>query len=147
MIQLKSVLHFYIGQYAMHGDKRVHICGLNVNSDKIQNILNEEYILISEIKPILRPLSSMTEEEIKELFQYEKISKVYQDISINRKMGGDKLVGLEIDYTVMTDDGEMPQSWMLWFHSLNAHDFIWLLSKGFDLFNLIPSHQALEKTT
>lgn len=66
-IEVKDVLHLYLGCEAMYGDLKIVVCGLNINSYSIQNIINEETFKISDIKPILRQLSSMTEEELNEM--------------------------------------------------------------------------------
>lgn len=113
----KDIIKLYLGQYAIHGDKRINVCGLNVNSDKIQNIIGEEYIPISEIKLLLRPLSSMTEEEMEEfgvLIQHRELCR-------------------------------MDSGWKLF--KGTPENFRWLLSKGFDLFNLIQEGHAIDIST
>jgi hypothetical protein len=108
MRDIKDYLHLYLGCEAMHGDRKIVVCGLNINSYYIQNILNEDTLRISDIKPILRPLSSLTNEERTErgkaIIQY---GKEFIDAEYHR----------------------------------------WMLSKGFDIFNLIPEGLAIDKTT
>jgi hypothetical protein len=69
--KIQDYLHLYIGQYAIHyaefGEQRIYISGFNVQTGMISNIAGEETLKISEVKLILRPLSSMTEEERREL--------------------------------------------------------------------------------
>ncbi len=79
----------------------------------------------NHLKPILRPLSSMTEEEKHEFFKLQ----YGDDEKYNERLVGFAMGGKSGTYTLFPET------------------FQYLLSKGFDLFNLIPSHQALEKTT
>lgn len=64
-LDIKDYLHLYLGCEAMHGKQKVVVCGLNINSYCIQNIINVDTFRIEDIKPILRPLSDMTDKESK----------------------------------------------------------------------------------
>lgn len=100
----------------------------------------EMYALIDDVFPVLRPLSSMTEEEAEKYLRlkhnaysgdYEiKISDagfwwLFKGISTSQKF---KFFGEVLDES-------------------NADQFQYLLSKGFDLFDLIPNGLAIEAET
>jgi hypothetical protein len=107
--ELKDVIHFYWGQEC----ERWHVQYLK-GSNAYRSKIDVE--AIRELaKPILRPLSSMTEEEARELFKHQ-----YGDEKYNRTM-------LRFAFQYSPDA------------------FRYLLSKGFDLFSLIENGQALEK--
>jgi hypothetical protein len=69
------------------------------------------------LKPILRPLSDLTEEEMKEVCRFTRDAQAYKEF--------DSAVGKE---------------------SINAEVALYLLSKHFDLFGLIDAGLALDKT-
>lgn len=106
MTNLKDVIHLYIG------------CEVK-KSNKTEDDIVDTYALTPEVlwyaieqedKPLLRPLSDMTDEETR---QYKNIRiKFYSDNECEK----------------------------------NAARFQWLLSRHFDLFGLIESGQALDKT-
>lgn len=50
-----KTLALYLGCDAMHGKQKIIVCGLNINSGFIQNIVNEETIPINEIKTPIAP--------------------------------------------------------------------------------------------
>lgn len=127
-----KTLALYLGCYAMHGDKRIHVCGINVNSGYIQNIMCQETIPISEIKLILRPLSSMTEEE------KEQIAKLMSP----------KATKWLVEILVL--DAIRVETWGDGMHSIAENYwpdlFLYLLSKHFDLFGLIEKQEAIDST-
>lgn len=106
---IREVLHFYLGcesYWAEDGMKSTY-------SRKI------DYDMLKEadwIKPLLRPLSSMTEEEFNEMYF---------------KMPG----GVEIESRATVEPKRF---------DITPHQVKYLLSKGFDLFGLIDSSQALD---
>lgn len=131
---LRDYLHLYLGCEAMHADKKIVLCGLNVNSAFIQNMLNEDTILVSEIKPILRPFSDMTEKEVDALwecldlnpaFQYHQ-RKSYIDMWLNDEPFSDK-----DDQFTFTE-------------SLKGIN--WLRKNEFDCDGLIEAGLAIDKT-
>jgi hypothetical protein len=98
---------------------------------------------IEETKPILRPLSDMTEQEAWE-FVGGKSDHLYDDLKIDKI---DK-TGISISYVINAgDEGSFPQSHKFDFFALGPEQFKHLLSRGFDLFNLIPEGLAIDKTT
>jgi len=114
MIEIKDYLHLYLGcvvESSVPGD--------GVKEKFILNEIDKGILMLAEnrwIKPILRPLSDMTEEEETE---YLKIFPEYEDYQ--RLMWETQIL--------MEGEGTK-----------------YLLSKSFDLFNLIPEGLALDKT-
>lgn len=121
-IELKDVIHFYIGQKAnvyqngieqLTNDKTITGVGYNTVGVLYVSINYSGYsTLYNDIKPILRPLSDMTEKEKDEFSEYQ-IEKFGED-----------------------------------FHNemYDISQFLFLLKQGFDIFGLIESHQAIDKT-
>lgn len=97
-----------------------------------------DYPGFSEFKLLLRPLSSLTEEEAKELFRTEypagfELSRV--------QVAPDRV---HYRYTLLV--GTIESKTAIYFDLLKPKQFTYLLSKGFDLFGYIESGKALDKT-
>jgi hypothetical protein len=139
---IKDYLHLYLGcdmQYNTHHEPQ--------NEPYILTAKNLDEAIEFEERPILRPLSDITDEEIRELFRHDKISKEYSNVSYQRELVMNNiLMGITVNYDVTTPDGTYSHSWTLRFSAINAHDFKWLLSKHFDLFQLIDAGLAISKT-
>lgn len=157
MKDIKDYLPFYIGcEVAREHDKSrsekfceygklVGISESEIERGKTVAILDvgidhfhEWYV--EETKPILRPLSSMTEEEAKEVVKRRSPAGSVKSL--------DRLVINHIDSTSITWSFLSVPNIPRWerFGELSPDQFIYLLSKGFDLFNLIPENLAIEKT-
>jgi hypothetical protein len=172
MIQLKDVIKYYIGcDVIIDGKERGRLMGANPIPNSVGQvywqIITEEMKLEDEdfcmpynddldmgelrIKPILRPLASMTREEMKDIWRIvhgrifpESGKIVYLDAESRYAckrwcmMSGVDRVGIEFNGTIWADC------------DLHTHKFNpqivshYLLSKHFDLFDLIPSKQAIE---
>jgi len=92
---------------------------------------------IRHVKPILRPLSSMTEEEARELFPTGT-----DTIAEYKKTP----IGWAITYSIDAgEEGTYVNTHDLQWNELSPRQFSLLLSRGFDLFNLIPEGLAVEK--
>jgi hypothetical protein len=106
-----------------------------------------------DIKPILRPLSSMTEEEMKHIWK----------LIFKRDFIGNNILWFDTENTstakrwVLSSGVErlgIEMSGHIWADS-DLHHYkynpyfvtIYLLSRGFDLFGLIPAGLALDRTT
>lgn len=154
--------HLYLGQPVKvlfedeHGKYTVERAGtLSWNHDEdrewiiYQPLPGDDFEDVDfKFKLVLRRLSSMTEEEIKNLFHYDKIVSQYKDISFQRELFNDVLTGITINYSVEIEEGGlMPQSWTMEFCSMNAQDFVWFLRHGFDLFQLIDEGLAIDAAT
>jgi hypothetical protein len=90
--------------------------------DGVNVFEHPEFNLIEQVKPILRPLSSMTEDEFKERF-YDPASAIFCG---SFEMQYKTFIGLKIEQVCYPPDY-----------------IAWLLSKHFDLFNLIPNGEAI----
>lgn len=114
MKKLKNYLHLYLGceVQCVKGEQSL-LREYNISQGQVfrlgSNRIFAVLMLIDYFKLILRPLSSMTEEESLELEKYP------------------------MAYDTM-------QRW--W----SSEQFVWLLSKGFDLFGLIEAGLAIDKT-
>lgn len=125
--------------------------------------LNDIQDLSFEIKPLLRPLSDITEDEINDLYIFLEFDKEisereYPDI---HKTGG-KRCEREDDCIIIDNDNDWGMEVRINKHGQvlktckdNREDysgeeqpviFKYLLSKGFDLFGLIESGLALDKS-
>lgn len=108
------------------------------------------YVAADEIKLILRPLSDMSEEEMKELYLLVfKRQFVGNNIKhLDKGMRDERHVlwsGLERLFIYA--DGDVGADCDL-HHYMVHHPTVvkWQMSKGFDVFNLIPEGKALDKT-
>lgn len=142
-MELKDVLKFYLGCEVLLESK---MYGVGGKPDKIRERLvgidengaeGEQHILYEgDFKLILRPLSSMTEEEALEFARIERpeAEKV-------------KLKDGKVWSYHDPKDGTF-YKWLT--HSLETitpKQFVWLCKKGFDLWNLIESNQAINHKT
>lgn len=116
----------------------------------------ETRLVFQDVQPILRPLNSMTEEERAALWSvvfngahWRKFTGSTrwipeQSLSSDPRwvlMQGVERLAIEMNGTVWADSD-------LHSYKHNQHEVTrWLLSKGFDLFSLIPSGLAIDKTT
>jgi len=187
-IQVKDVIHLYLGCDVEIDEtilqlKAVGLGGWTASNDKESNTIHGKWGY-KDIKPILRPLSGMTEEEWKKCFELSRglfeqsISDKIARMSTNEVLitlgKGQYTFGYHYccDNDVRIGDGlcfylksylikdelfvgsngiESNESWfnnMQLEQVLNiSHIFTYLLSKGFDLFCLIESNQAINKTS
>lgn len=157
MRNIKDYLHLYLGcEVAGYKDQVTRSKIVGFYSDTI--ILSpHEYatpagtftrpemrVNINAVKPILRPLSDMTEDEGIEVCKFIVVEKRQNQIDLQ------ELTSSHIWYI----DGEM---WYgdgvsevydkyIKFNELSADQFRYMLSKGFDLFGLIDAGLAIDKT-
>lgn len=142
MKEIKDYLHLYLGcevQVEIYGQMRiVKFVGINDdyyflhNSDDSDGIryFKQKY----PIKPILRPLSDIKEEEAKELGIL-----LYTGVIVGEPYKTDKFWIVPYGLT-LTDYWEIDGK------VFNQHQTIYLLSKHFDLFGLIEAGLAFDKT-
>lgn len=103
-------------------------------------------------KPLLRPLSDMTEEEMKELLclDFAPSDDVFRNMvtefkfDVNEPQRRTKR-GTGVGFSVFKD-GSHYMSGTLSFVDLNPHQFVYLLKLGFDLFGLIEAGLAIDKS-
>lgn len=100
---------------------------------------NLKEVITTGYKLLLRDLASMTEEEgnVFFKFRYRKSSVFawYNCININA-------AGIEFEFTYITSNRKRNK--ILMWDSLSPDEFSWLLTQGFDLFNLIPQKLAIK---
>lgn len=138
MKELKDYLMLYIGAKLERGGTVTH--ALLDAADK------SSFNAYTDFKPILWPLSSMTDEQIKDLIKYEKCISQYEYVKFERIWFNNILTGIRIDYGIMEADGVYHRCWDLEFSAMNADDFAWCLKNHFDIFQLIESGLALDAT-
>lgn len=168
MKDIKNYLHLYLGCYCtmIDGDAQQRRFTLNAYN------LNYYRQWSSNLKPILRPLSSMTEDEALHIAWFnldsekhlDKDSRITKDeISANvvYNDGGllvDENAAVVIDLTCRCFEGQVcirtNGDIELWNDAGEklpierpAENVIFLLSKNFDLFGLIESGLAIDKTS
>jgi hypothetical protein len=148
MKDIKDYLHLYMKSWCT-----ISNCSPDMIDDRYEDgawVLSARLIHYAILKECritlhLRPLSSMTEEEVKVLIKYDKMIRNYHTVDYCRDFGpGDVLTGITIYYRESHD--VRVKTLKLNFSSMNADDFRYLLSKGFDLFELIPSNLAIDAT-
>jgi hypothetical protein len=135
---IKDYLHLYLGcdceyfEKLIFGDiqkRKAKLKGVNYPFAEFHPItVHSEVALqttfrrnVRDIKPILRPLSDMTEGEM------EECGNMIYDFS--------------------NDEALAKWEWKYFETGLDAEQFNWLLSKHFDLFGLIEAGLAIDKTT
>lgn len=134
--QWKDVAHLYIGCL-------VHRKEYNRTQPLTTSLLwhleqdpNEQFY---GYKPILRRLESMTEEEALHLASLSEYPDHFNDVKAEKNQFGDWIVtwqGIEESRNIFNSTGEM-------FYC--SEQFQYLLKKGFDLFQLLDSGQAIEQ--
>lgn len=136
---IKDYLHLYLGCDTDKGK----LIGIELN--KAVCMMNDLSIVegnIYSLKPILRPLSDMTEDEAWE-FAGGKSESLYDDLKIESI---DK-TGIQISYAIDAgDEGWHIQRHKFDFYAVGPSQFIWMLSKHFDLFGLIDAGLAIKKS-
>lgn len=151
MKKIEDYLHLYIGCEVLAPTKYYHNEGDGLTKGlftgihgelgaEIQFIINgyaeEEpsYVELRKVKPILRRLSSMTEDEAVELYDF-----LYPSSTAERKIK-------RFAITNHLDD-----KGVYWEGKIAIFDYIdwfpWLLKKGFDLFGLIDEGLAIDAQT
>ena len=141
--EFKDVAHLYLGVEVVNtiGKHMGKIVSVSIDGTATINPLDEfkpRVIILNSLKPILRPLSDMTDEEFAaystmlERCDYE----AYIEISDS----GERRIGYEWEDGIC---GVLINSYVG--KNLVAV-FSYLLSRSFDLFGLIESGEAIDKT-
>lgn len=141
-MKLKDVIHFYIGCKVKHSALKNY----RILTGKWMQSLLEKGI---EFKPILRPLSSLTEDEMKEVYCCDCWAKCTKTEILEIGFDGENTNCIQIKYEgrINTATGSRLGYERFYFNSLSSYQFQWLISRGFDMFQLIPQCQALDTTT
>jgi hypothetical protein len=136
MKELKDFIHLYLGCECVIGDSNVKETIQAVSEYSICTGSNkhgvDSWYKIPSVKPILRPLSDMTEEEKVTLFDLE-ISNYSEYKS--------KLIA--VDLWIQRWQRYPSTEFGKWF----PKTFLFLLSKHFDIFGLIESGLAIDSKT
>jgi hypothetical protein len=152
-MDIKDYLHLYIGcEVISTGGKHMgKLVGVSVNQATINPLdhFDPRVTPPQYLKPILRPLSDMTEEEAKHFFGLSDNAEVYCKVNHgNHTEFMYKWQDSEAIYD--TRDGKSYSSIALTHdrHLLptSSDGFLFLLSKYFDLFGLIDAGLALDAT-
>lgn len=161
MIQLKDVIHYYIGcDVIVDGKERGRLLGANpvpnsvgqvywdIQTEEMQQNEDEDFAMpynddtdMGElrIKPILRQLEDITDEEVKEFIEWDKLNGMYLNVRYERIKNG-----IDIFYSIDAEDqGVYPQYYHITFHTFAPKEFQFLISRSFDLFGLLQSGQAI----
>ena len=173
---IKGYLHLYIGSQVARVGEPGHsgtlkgVCASEVEAGKTIAIIDEggktevadwfAEVYPEEIQLLLRPLSDMTEDEARELFvvkdQHQKIDFKWTRITLEKYPTSkfETAMKFEPGWRVNAayrypDDPNGKERGMIGTLSLgifSPSQFTLLLSKGFDLFNLIPEGLAIDRT-
>jgi len=151
--KIEDYLPYYIGQDCMIGDYKGKIQSVGskeidfmcvvsgTNQDEESGFYGEDEendVKPEMVKPILRPLSDMTEEEAKEV-----VNRQFKSWSIPIYEGHSSLC---IDVKFQIDVGNKFNHTQIDYDRISPDAFHYLLKQGFDLFNLIPAGLAVDKT-
>jgi hypothetical protein len=164
MIQLKDIIHFYIGCEVLIDGKEVgRLYGINTSYLKSINQIhydiqteqmriedgedfvmpyNDDFGYELRIKPILRRLEDITDEEFKSYLNWDRLNELYENVRYEKCERAYILT-----YNIPADIGSYPMSVTVDFIKLLPDQFLWLIKHGFDLFNLIESGQAIDAKT
>ena len=170
--ELKDVLHYYTGQNAhcflenddktLEFDTTGEIMTVHTNyiegkhypypikvNAKRKSYSLESYYDFNHVKPILRPLSNMTEAEAKEFILdvlNMKIHFGWREFNYHIDKGFLTIIGDNNNYTIIKNWGKEGDYQWIFNCSYSMADVIWLLKRGFDIFGLIESNQAVDIT-
>lgn len=158
---IRHYLHYYLGQQCTHDEET----GI-ITAKLIEYVLSGR---MSNVKPILRKLSSMTEEELLSLImlavpKHQKDAPTPEDYDLeifrndggnmvdgNVEIGAQYSCGCYVGQITVTDCGtihfydEEKDVFVVYYNAPELYHY--LLSKGFDLFGLIESDLALDQQT
>lgn len=126
-MELKDVLHYYIGQKVQTPEGIDTLKAVYQDSTPVLYDTVKDYSL-DELKLILRPLIEMTEEEANTLLQNHGFP--YDWVNV------DNIVSYAIWYDFTYPSSRRVRKNQIRFDGMNARDFHYLLSRGFDVFNL-----------
>lgn len=160
--ELKDYLHFYIGQIVSADGNEFELRGveysgagaLACNGLVIDGISQGWWIENCDFKICLRPVSSITKDELKEVVflffgkhNEDIISQTIGEVKMKPKEPQDRIkYGTSIPYSLFKKDGSHYATATFATNSLNPQQFQYLISKGFDLFELIDTGLAIDKT-
>jgi hypothetical protein len=149
---IKDYLHFYPGVTLRSKTGFVTLLGV-LHYDPIKVVVengSEVYKTeLGEYLPELRSLSDMTEEEAMACYKLNPYSKgewLIEKVTVKENIKGFEPNIVEIKWSGKDGTGYSAGVDYMYFNKLNAEQHHYLLSKHFDLFGLIESNLALDKT-
>lgn len=162
---IKDYLSLYLGcQVLVQGEERKgyltgvnnggHECEIQYQLADNPHHLEEEpeFASAEDVKMVLRPLSDMTEEEFTEAVMLhwgtsrDIIKKTISKIERLKEVKQITKYGTSIPYVAFDKEGKHYMTATFSQNSMNPEQTLYLLSKHFDLFNLIPEGLAIDKT-
>lgn len=133
-MKIQDYLHYYIGQEIYW---HLHDGGTEILTAEVYNTICYDG-LYKEMQLLLRPLLDMQVHEARELIEIGYSG--YSDILINETH--EYGIRFKVEYNNKGRYWDKQEN----YRDLNALQFHYLLSKGFDIFNLIPEGLAIDKT-
>ena len=131
------------------GDHEIVICGLNINHQYIQNICNDNTVRFDQIKPLLLPLSALTEPMEDGSVPIVELAKLAfpNHIWYLNRMGTHAVC----DTGRLVFEFDDAYNIFLLDDSANMIDHIklfeYLFANHFDVYDLIPTGLAIDKRT
>jgi hypothetical protein len=105
-----------------------------------EGITEDGFEMPGGVKLILRRMEDITDDEIKEFIGWDRLNKQYVDVSFDRGN-----FGIVVNYSIDAgDQGIYKQTHNITFHSFSPKEWVYLLSKRFDLFFLIKNGFAID---
>ncbi len=142
-IKFKDVAHFYLGCKLLPNGGSIdtftmEVIGLNRSVGEWNG---NSHVLLSEVKPILRPLSSMSDEDaigFCKLSEWESYGQHPHErlYGVYKNPFGKKVVS----WGITTNEKRVPED----VSALTHKEFYFLISKHYDVFGLIDSGEAID---
>lgn len=139
MKKIEDVLHLYLGCDVFAGTHRCKLKRIEDGAIVLHSLQGRFVIPFCNIIPILRPLSDMTEEEVIHLVYLR--SNIFLNVRFLEWFYQDILFEFEYKSSSRRRKEKIDLS------QLNTGQFKQILEWQFDLFDLIPSGLAIDKTT
>lgn len=148
--ELKDVLHFYVNScncQVIFVDETVNNFFAKVG-EVVKFDATTYYVVSSEdivnVRPILRRLQSMTEEQAKMLLLQIPFNTRHHIIV--KRVDENPYIGIEYEFQY-NDKGRYWNKYHSLGKGFTPEEFRWLCVMGFDLWNLIDSGQAIDADT
>lgn len=156
-MKLQDYIHYYIGCKVQHEfitkTKNVELrygilMGLHtseiINRCYLQFDSYSDSVRFDSIKPILRLVEDMTDEDIKSFIGFDRLIRMYSEVSYKRH----NKMCITVYYTINTDgEADGTQVHDIHFSQLDSLQFHHLLKEGFDMFSLIKNGLAIDSKT
>jgi hypothetical protein len=127
---IKDYLHLYLGCEVLWEDESGNTGGTEILDG---HLIESSKVLKIIIKPILRPLSDITKEEVADLMGVDGFIK----------RGNWSEPFFQCEYEDLSNDQRFKH---LYITQMSPTQTVFLIKSRFDLFNLIPEELAIDKT-